>query len=167
MLNYLKSEVLTTEVPDEICLAYSITGCPIGCPDCHSKETWDKNNGTLLTVDGIIEEIKNKEHLTAILFYGGEWDEEYLTGLLVGIQHNYPMLTTVLYTGRSINYMVEEKRNLLNYLDYIKTEPFIKKYGPINNPKTNQEYYQIRRVYSLRGYIFLFKCTNKFWVKEI
>ena len=47
-MKYLYYQVYTKEIPDEISLGFSITGCPIHCPECHSPHTWDANLGTKL-----------------------------------------------------------------------------------------------------------------------
>ena len=56
-LKYVNTEVVFQEVPDEISLAINISGCPIHCPDCHSKFLWE-NVGTILDIKSLYQEIK-------------------------------------------------------------------------------------------------------------
>jgi len=37
MLKYLNTQVTFSEIPDEITLCINITGCKIGCKNCHSS----------------------------------------------------------------------------------------------------------------------------------
>ena len=47
---YFSSAFITThDVPDEIALAISLSGCPLHCKGCHSAFTWDPKFGEELT----------------------------------------------------------------------------------------------------------------------
>ena len=38
-------------------------GCPLRCKYCHNRDTWDLTQGTLMTTDEIIEQIKKYQAL--------------------------------------------------------------------------------------------------------
>lgn len=46
-------------------------GCPHQCEGCHNPKSWNANNGTELSVEEILNEIKSNP-LTEVTFSGGE-----------------------------------------------------------------------------------------------
>ena len=40
MMKYVDVKEVFAEIPDEITLAISISGCPIHCPGCHRQYLW-------------------------------------------------------------------------------------------------------------------------------
>ena len=71
MLKYDGYSIVLQEVPDEISLAFSITGCPWRCEGCHSKNLWE-DTGRVLDDDiyGIIDE--HRDEISCVLFMGGD-----------------------------------------------------------------------------------------------
>ena len=57
-LKFVDIKIVFQEIPDEISMAFNISGCPIHCPDCHSKYLW-KNTGTKLDLNEVIEQTWN------------------------------------------------------------------------------------------------------------
>ena len=51
-MKYVDAKIVFQEIPDEITLAISISGCTIHCAGCHSKYLWD-DVGELLTIDSL------------------------------------------------------------------------------------------------------------------
>ncbi len=134
MFNFSYPQVVLAEVPDEISMAFSISGCPLRCKNCHSQETWDKNFGKPLTKE-LFEKYIQQKYITCVLFYGGEWDIDYLIELLK-IARNKG-LKTCLYTGLEID---ELDKKLLQYLNYLKTGRYIEKLGALESKNTNQKF---------------------------
>lgn len=125
-------DVVFQEVPGEISLAFSCTGCPIHCPKCHSKFLWDADLGEEFT-DGYFLEWAERysSAVTCALFYGGEWDKEWLKGKLklakdIGLK-------TALYTG-----LDEVDEDIKSLLDYLKTGPYREERGGLRSKTTNQ-----------------------------
>ena len=54
MLKYLYTKEIFLEVPSEISLGVSITGCTIHCYGCHSRELWE-DKGNPLTIEKLQE----------------------------------------------------------------------------------------------------------------
>ena len=80
---YSSSNYITTQdVPDELALAISLSGCPIHCKGCHSAFTWNPFFGELLTDDMFRNIIKKNKYASCVLFYGGEWQLERLLELI-------------------------------------------------------------------------------------
>ena len=49
MLRFVHEDVVWQEVPHEVSLAYTIAGCPLRCPGCHSTYTWNAQQGATLS----------------------------------------------------------------------------------------------------------------------
>jgi len=96
--NYLPPTIVFKEVPDEISLCFSITGCKVGCKGCHSTELWNENYGSPLTNKAFIQWLKKYQRLiSCVVFFGGEWQPHALIEKLL-IAKNFG-LKTCLYSG--------------------------------------------------------------------
>ena len=65
MLKYLYCKEVFKEVPDEITLGISISGCKIRCKNCHSKELWE-DKGTVLTVEELDNLVNSHNGITCV-----------------------------------------------------------------------------------------------------
>lgn len=133
---YSYPQIYLQEVPGEISLGLSISGCNIKCKGCHSTETWDPTFGEHLSPEVFEELLSKHKHITCVLFYGGEWDDELVTFLK---QAKMKGFKTALYSG--LDYMIDE---YVPYLDYYKIGPYIESRKGLNNPTTNQILYEIK-----------------------
>lgn len=134
-------QITVQDVPDEISLAISLSGCPLHCPGCHSSFTWDPTFGELLTDERFNQELDQNPHISCVLFYGGEWKIERLHEL-IEIAKNRG-LKVCLYTGLTLELVQKLDKTLLDVLDYIKVGPFRQELGPLNMSTTNQRMYRI------------------------
>ena len=71
-LFFSNPQVVLQEVPDELSLAVSISGCNLGCKGCHSSETWDKYYGSELTDIVLYNLLTKHKHISCICFMGGD-----------------------------------------------------------------------------------------------
>ena len=134
MLKYISMSIVFQEVPDEISLAVSITGCPNHCPDCHSKYLWED------TGDELTEKVLDSyisayiDGITCVCFMGGDADKQTVYRLGKYVKGKYPDLKIAWYSGsREI-----DNDFPWSVFDYIKVGPYIQKYGPLDSPNTNQ-----------------------------
>ena len=150
-LRYANTQVVFTEVPNEISLAINITGCTIHC------KGWS-NKGKELTKDELLNLIENNKGITTVLFMGGDNFIKQLTERARSIKYHYPNLKVAWYSGRDD---LEDSRGsrrcsrikeLMTYLDYVKVGPYIKKLGGLDSPNTNQRFYKIDRVPAVEGH---------------
>lgn len=139
MLHYSNPQIVLQEVPGELSLAIAISGCQLRCPGCHSKETYNVNYGTKLTIESIDNLIYNNKHITCILFYGGEWEPIQLAKILNRCK-NYHKLKTCLYTGLELK---DISKDLLRHLTFIKTGPYIESLGGLGSETTNQKFIKL------------------------
>ena len=159
MLKYIDSKVVFNEVPDEITLAINISGCPIGCPDCHSKYLW-KDEGKELTIKELEKLIDDNWGITCISFMGGDNDTEHLKLLFKWVKENYPNIKTAWYSG--LEYLKD--KTMTRYLDYLKLGSYKEGFGPLDNPNTNQRFYQV--IHTPTTSSLLIDITYKFWKKD-
>jgi anaerobic ribonucleoside-triphosphate reductase activating protein len=132
-MRYYDRQVVFQEVPNEISLVYSITGCPLRCKGCHSPFTWGEQTGQELTELGFAEDLGKYDLLiSCVLFYGGEWHEEQLIQLL-SIARNDFGLKTCLYTGQN-----SLSERIVEQLTFLKTGCWIEQLGGLQSPTTNQ-----------------------------
>tara|TARA_R110001592_G_scaffold158896_2_gene390075 strand:- start:4636 stop:5148 length:513 start_codon:yes stop_codon:yes gene_type:complete len=130
--NCLHPTTVFQEVPDEISLCFSITGCKIGCKGCHSTELWNENYGSPLTNKAFIEWLKKYQNLiSCVVFFGGEWQPHALIEKLL-IAKNFG-LKTCLYSGeKHIDIKISQ------HLNFLKTGVWQAELGGLENPTSNQ-----------------------------
>ena len=168
MLKYTESEVVFSEIPDEITLAINISNCQNNCIGCHSPYL-KQNIGNELTTEKLDELIEKNNGITCVCFMGEGKDEFALQNLMSHIKQNHPKLKIGLYSGRKA--VLEDF--YWQILDYLKIGPYMPEFGALNEETTNQRLYGrnegfITGVYSpLTGetrYRYGWKdITSKFW----
>ena len=150
MLKYLNTQVTFSEVPDEITLCINITGCKIGCKNCHSSYLAE-DIGEELNSLSLKELISNNKGITCICFMGGDSNPLEIDALAQWVKINYP-IKTAWYSGRQ-----ELSKDInLNNFNFIKLGPYIEDLGPLNSKTTNQRFYKIEEGK-------LVDITNLFW----
>ncbi len=128
------AQIVFHEVPDEVALAFTVSGCPLQCDGCHSTDTWSLNSGTPLSNSQFAEYLRRYERLiSCVLFFGGEWCAEPLIEKLKMAKD--AGLKTCLYSG-----FERLPKRITQHLDYLKTGPWIGDRGGLDNPKTNQKF---------------------------
>lgn len=138
MLNYYDVKTVLKEIPGEVALSFSITGCCKRCKGCHSDYLWDMDSGKPLTEDVLNEYITKYAYLlTCVLFMGGDWDKEYLIKLLKIAKSN--KLKTALYTGEN-----QVDKEIVDLLDYLKTGKYIAELGGLGSKSTNQKFIEVK-----------------------
>lgn len=149
-MHYSSLQVVFQEVPDEISLAMSISGCSLKCPGCHSSNTWNPTYGVYLSKDEYTSLLsKYKDLCSCVLFYGGEWHRQQLKEyLLLAKEYGYK---TCLYTGLTLDFFSQD---FLSALDYIKTGKFVRSLGGLSHRSTNQRMYVVSTMEDI---------TYKFW----
>ncbi|MCY1660985.1 anaerobic ribonucleoside-triphosphate reductase activating protein [Chryseobacterium sp. SL1] len=137
MLRYDSYDIVLQEIPNEISLCFTITGCQLACEGCHSEHLWDPEDGKELTFDFFERLItKYKRTITCVVFMGGEWNDSELLALIsIAKKAN---LKVGLYTGLNEKQVKRKYPNLLTNLDYLKTGKWISDLGGLDSCKTNQ-----------------------------
>lgn len=163
MLKFKDTMVTFEEVPSEVTLCVNITGCPIHCPDCHSKHLWEDIGEELkpVTVSNLIA--KN-DGITTVCFMGGDNAPEEVYELAKWVKDNTE-LKVGWYSGKNLNINMP-----LEYFDFIKTGPYKKELGGLDSITTNQRFYEVKKKYAYNSndvmYRYLEDVTYKFWKKK-
>jgi anaerobic ribonucleoside-triphosphate reductase activating protein len=133
-VNFTNHQVVLSEVPDEITLAFNLCGCPLRCEGCHSPELRNPSFGKELTDVIFTNSLqKYKQFISCVLFFGGEWDENWIIEKLKEIKQTG--LKTCLYSGHdNISDRIKE------HLNYLKIGPYEKDKGGLASPSTNQKF---------------------------
>ena len=151
-MRYSSKQIVFQEIPNEISIAFHITGCPLRCLGCHSSIQRNSELGNDLNEDIFRAEIeKNIDYVSCVLFLGGEWDESQLCKLLDISKAKY--LNTALYTGLEFDEVSSEIKNRLTYLKY---GPFVSSLGPLSSSSTNQKLINLKTN----------ECLNHYFLKE-
>ncbi len=135
---YYDFQVVFQEVPGEISLCFSISGCSMFCKGCHSPFLWKKGNGSLLTEEvysSLLNQYKNLA--TCVLFMGGEWHPKELIKMLQEAKNkNYK---TCLYTGEK-----SVSKEIYKQLTWLKTGKWKQDLGGLDSKITNQRFVEIK-----------------------
>lgn len=139
-MRYVNHDIVFQEFPDEVTLAINISGCPNGCPGCHSphlqQDTGDELTGERLTA--LVENYRGE--ITCVGFMGGDADPARVFRLAALLKEHFgPTLHTGWYSGRT---QVPAARDLA-HLDYLKLGPYIAARGPLSAATTNQRMFRV------------------------
>jgi anaerobic ribonucleoside-triphosphate reductase activating protein len=132
-------DIVFKEIPDEVSLAFTISGCQNNCRFCHSpflKEEIGAYMG-VYTMDDRVRE--NRNFVTTILFMGGEHLQEELVQHLKHIREYFPELKTAWYCGLDDT---QQNKELLDLLDYYKIGSYKEELGGLKQETTNQRLYE-------------------------
>lgn len=151
MLKYLETMVTFSEFPTEVALCINISGCPIKCPDCHSKQLWE-DVGTNLTISNVVNLIEQNKGISLVGLMGGDADSLHINAIASYIKDHYPDIKVGWYSGKP----KLSKNIILRNFDYIKLGPYIKDKGGLDSKTTNQRFYKVINN-------TLVDSTNLFW----
>lgn len=140
MLTLESHEICFREVPKEITLALNLSNCPHHCEGCHSPWLWTQQGDelTIELIEGILSEPKNRV-VTCLAFMGGDNDPLEVLDMNKRIKKSHPDLKTCWYTGfeyHELNSRAISHR--INEFDYVKIGPYMKEFGGLDSPTTNQ-----------------------------
>ena len=154
MLRYLYAKEIFSEIPGEVTLGISISGCIIRCTGCHSRELWE-DKGTVLGLTELQWLLSQHKGISCLLLLGGEHDIDSLIELFM---YAYKRVTTAWYCG--LDNIPKDKQGILQYLDYIKLGHYDPELGPLTSPTTNQRFYHVEHIPN--GTLELVDQTHKF-----
>ena len=140
--------ITLSDVPNEIALSFCVAGCPLFCKGCSWNATPDKNEYDF----DIKQEIDKEPLVTCINFFGGEWLEDELVDYLKYAKEKKK--ATCLYTGLTLDEMKAQHPLIIPLLDYLKVGRWVEQLGGLDNPNTNQIFYDLHTYTSLN---FLFQ----------
>jgi anaerobic ribonucleoside-triphosphate reductase activating protein len=154
MLKYADTKEVFAEIPDEITLAISISGCPIRCKGCHSKYLWD-DVGEPLSIDTLSALLTDHIGVSCVCLMGGDQAPDQINTLAQWVKDNTDV-RTAWYSGAD---EISPAVNLSN-LDYLKIGHYSEKSGPLNSPTTNQILWRIEHQGTENRMVNI---TSRFW----
>ena len=137
MLRYLYVKEVFREIPGEISLGLSISGCQIHCSGCNQRDLWE-DKGTPLTLECLEHLLKEHQGVTCLCLFGGEHDMDTLTELFM---YAHKKVKTAWYAGLDI--LPKKHLGVLGYLDYLKLGHYDDSLGGLDSPTTNQHLYRV------------------------
>lgn len=157
MLKYDNYAITFSEFPNEISLYITITNCSIHCPECNSKHLW-KDTGKDLNWSSLNALIHSNNGITAVCLGGGDNSPKEIDKLAWHIKRS-TNLKVCWYSGRDSISKYIDVRNF----DAIKIGHF--NGTPINNPNTNQRFYNLKHFDGEdgKGCVELIDNTKLFW----
>ena len=91
-----------------------VSGCTHHCKGCHNPVTWDPEDG-LIFDDNAKQELFNeldKDYISGITFSGGDplasYNAPYIRNLITEIRDKYPNKTIWVYTGFTIEEILDK-----------------------------------------------------------
>ncbi len=124
--------------------------CPHRCDGCHNKQTWDKKNGTDVSLIDVYNDLTESD-ITNVTFSGGEPFEqcEALSLLAVALKEN-KQKTIWVYSGYTFEEILKDdtKRKLLTKCDVLVDGKFDKDKTELNlrfKGSTNQRIIDIKK----------------------
>lgn len=136
-MKFIDVKEVFAEIPDEITLAISISGCPIRCKGCHSQYLWN-DAGEELTTEVLSTLLERHLGVSCICFMGGDQDPSFINELAHWVK-SHSKVKVAWYSGRDEMVGSVELQNF----DYIKLGRWDEERGPLNSPTTNQVLYRV------------------------
>ena len=133
-LKYQGYSIVCEEVPDEVSLAFNISGCPHKCEGCHSKYLWEYKGEYLYENFGQILSIY-KDMITCVLFMGGDQNLKELAGYCFLVKSFG--LKVCIYSGLDNEVAFSDLKHH-RMIDYLKIGSYQKNRGGLNQKGTNQ-----------------------------
>lgn len=99
-------------------------GCKHHCEGCHNPTTWNFDSGMDMSIEEIIESIRENQHIiSGITISGGDPFEQKLEllELCIAIKTSFPKLSILIYTGYTYEELLMDKTNtdILIYTDIL------------------------------------------------
>ena len=115
-----------------------VSGCIHHCKGCQNKETWSFESGREFTDDDKREIFKvlSLPYIKGITFSGGDplcsYDD--ILSLAKEIKEKFPKKDIWLYTGYTFEYINENLKGILDYIDILVDGKFIEELKDVSLP---------------------------------
>ena len=106
-------------------------GCPHHCEGCHNPQTHDFDAGELVTLECLLDKVKNNPLLDGVTYSGGEPFCQAKQFYLLGTEVKKLKMSIVTYTGYTYEYLIEHANaenyynELLSVTDYLIDGQFV------------------------------------------
>ena len=140
MLSLASYDIVFQEIPGEVTLALTLSGCPNRCSGCHSPHLWEAVGEPLgdELFDGLLGQYG--ESVTCVCFMGGDADPLEVERLACRAKEwSGGGLKTGWYSGRS----ALPEGCAVGAFDYVKLGPYVARLGGLDSETTNQRLYRV------------------------
>lgn len=103
-------------------------GCPFRCEGCATPESRPVDDGTLVTVDALADDIIHADNIDGITISGGEpmIQAESIACLLEKLKKARPELTVIIFTGFRIENLIDDaQQRVLLLTDLLIDGPYV------------------------------------------
>lgn len=142
-----------------------VQGCHNGCPGCCSTALWDENGGSAVSVDSLIQEIRQTKDIEGITFLGGEPMEQAKALARIAAAARELGLSVVTFTGLVYEDILSQadphRLELLARTDLLIDGPYLQEQHDLSRPwvgSANQRYLFLTSRYSMAD---VEKCRNR------
>jgi anaerobic ribonucleoside-triphosphate reductase activating protein len=144
--------------------AIYIAGCSHHCKGCHNQESWNPNRGHNFDIDELIQIIEENP-LADVTITGGD-------GLTFQYEDTFHLIKAIkehtdkniwLYTGFTFEYLLEQKKEILPYIDVIvdgRFESSMKDLNLLFRGSSNQRIIDVHRSIQ-KGKLVMWGQTHK------
>ena len=128
-----------------MCVTFFVQGCPLRCPGCHNKDSWDYDGGIEFTpqvLDEIIEALTANNIERNLCIMGGEPlcdNNAFLTALVIEeVKKALPDIKIYIWSGYTYEKLLEshhpQVRSVLQKADVLIDGPYIEAERDISLP---------------------------------
>lgn len=128
-----------------MCVTFFVQGCPLRCPGCHNKDSWDYDGGMEFTpqvLDEIIEALAANNIERNLCIMGGEPlcdNNAFLTALVIEeVKKALPDIKVYIWSGYTYEKLLEnchpQVRAILQKADVLIDGPYIEAERDISLP---------------------------------
>lgn len=129
-----------------------VQGCPIRCPGCWNRDTWDSSGGYEISVSELYSQIISTEGLEGITFSGGEPMEQAEALLELAAECRACGLSVFIFTGYHFSELKNDTQiRLWNMADIVVAGPFLQSQRSFEHAwvgSSNQEVHFVSNRYS-------------------
>ena len=110
-----------------------VSGCTHACPNCHNRQTWDKNSGIPFTSDVVDEILQalSEPFCNGLTLSGGDplatYNYETVLDLCKLVKKQFPTKTIWIYTGYVLDEVKVKYPEILEYIDVLVDGPYIER----------------------------------------
>ena len=138
------SGITMNEIPGRIAVYFELGNCTQGCAGCHSPHLSEQQvlaTTPIEELEGIAEEQMAKG-ANAILIMGGTTNGISKHDLVTLLRRLSCILPVCLYSGSDDEEYDKEIAKVAS-ISWLKTGSYKEEYGGLDNPRTNQRFYEV------------------------
>ena len=136
--------ITLNEVPDHVALYFEIGNCTQNCPHCHSPHLTAQQTVAFTSIEDMehMAEHAAEQGANAIVLMGGTTNGISKRDLITLLRRLSCILPVCLYSGSDDEEYDKDIARVAG-ISWLKTGSYQKKRGGLDNPRTNQHFYEV------------------------